>query len=89
VEPALARRAPLFGPHTENGREVAELLLAAGGARRVADGRELAAAVVERLRDPAAAAASGERAAAALAPHRGATERSLALLWRVRAAGAR
>jgi 3-deoxy-D-manno-octulosonic-acid transferase len=84
VEPALARRAPLFGPHTENGREVAELLLAAGGARRVADSRELAEAALELLRDPAAAALRGERAAAALAPHRGATERSLALLERVR-----
>jgi len=87
VEPALARRAPLFGPHTENGREVAELLLAAGGARRVADARELSGAILELLRDPAAAAASGERAAAALAPHRGATERSLALLGRVRSGG--
>jgi 3-deoxy-D-manno-octulosonic-acid transferase len=86
VEPALARRAPLFGPHTENSREVAELLLATGGARRVADARELAAAVLEGLRDPAAAAARGERAAAALAPHRGATERSVALLARVLAA---
>lgn len=85
VEPAQARCAPLFGPHTENNREIAEWLLAAGGARRVADARELAAAAAESLRDPALAAARGERAAAALAPHRGAAERSLALIERVRA----
>jgi 3-deoxy-D-manno-octulosonic-acid transferase len=86
VEPAQAGRAPLFGPHTENTRDAADLLLAAGGARRVADAAGLAAAVVEALRDPAAEAERGARARAALAPHRGATERSVALLERVLAA---
>jgi 3-deoxy-D-manno-octulosonic-acid transferase len=86
VEPALAGRAPVFGPDTANTRDVAELLLAAGGARRVADAAALAGCVLEALRDPSAEAARGKRAAAALAPHRGATERSVALLERVRAA---
>jgi len=86
VEPALVGRAPVFGPDTANGRDVAELLLAAGAARRIADAGELARCVVEALRDPAAQAAAGRRAAAALAPHRGATERSVSLLERVRAA---
>lgn len=86
VEPALAGRAPLFGPHTENTRDAADLLLAAGGARRVADARGLAAALVDALRDPAGEAARGARAREALAPHRGATDRSLALLERLRAA---
>ncbi|HVH04880.1 MAG TPA: glycosyltransferase N-terminal domain-containing protein [Myxococcota bacterium] len=86
VEPAQAGRAPLFGPSTENTRDAADLLLARGGARRVADAAELAAAVVEALRDPAAAAARGERARDALAPHRGATARTIALLERVLAA---
>jgi hypothetical protein len=72
-------------------RDVTALLLAADAAVPVADARALAAAVVAALRDPAAAAARGVRAAAALLPHRGATERTLALLERVRAgvAGAR
>ena len=86
MEPAQAGRAPLFGPSTENTRDAADLLLARGGARRVADAAELAAAVVEALRDPAAAAARGERARDALAPHRGATARTTALLERVLAA---
>ena len=85
IEPAQAGRAPLFGPHTANVRDVAALLLAADAAVRVPDAAGLAAAVVAALRDPAAAAARGGRAAAALAPHRGATERTLALLARLRA----
>jgi 3-deoxy-D-manno-octulosonic-acid transferase len=85
VEPAFAGRAPVFGPYTANARDVAELLLAAGGARRVADAAELARCALEALRAPAEEAARGARAAAALAPHRGATRRSVALLDRVRA----
>lgn len=92
VEPAQAGRAPILGPHTENARDAAALLLAAGGAVRVRDADALAAAVAEALRDPAREAERGARAEAALAPHRGATERTLALLARVRSgapAGAR
>jgi 3-deoxy-D-manno-octulosonic-acid transferase len=86
VEPAVAGVAPVFGPHTANVREVAELLLRAGAAERVAGPEALATAVAAALRDPAAARARGARAAAALAPHRGAAERSVALLERVLAA---
>ena len=87
LEPAQAGRAPLFGPHIENTRDAAELLLAAGGARAGRRrGRRSRAAVVGALRDPAAEAERGARARAALAPHRGATERSVALLERVLAA---
>jgi 3-deoxy-D-manno-octulosonic-acid transferase len=88
VEPAQAGRAPLLGPHTENAREAAALLLEADGAVRVEGGDALAAAVVQALRDPARESARGARAAAALAPHRGATERTLALLARLRAGAA-
>jgi hypothetical protein len=72
-------------------RDVAALLLAADAAVAVADPAALAVAVIAALRDPAAAAARGARSAAALVPHHGATERTLALLERVRAgaAGAR
>jgi 3-deoxy-D-manno-octulosonic-acid transferase len=64
IEPAQAGRAPIVGPHTENVRDVAALLLGADAAVRVGDAAGLAAA---------------------LAPHRGATERTLALLARLRA----
>jgi 3-deoxy-D-manno-octulosonic-acid transferase len=91
IEPARAGRAPILGPHTANVRDVAALLLGADAAVAVADPPALAVAVIAALRDPAAAAARGARSAAALVPHHGATERTLALLERVRAgaAGAR
>lgn len=85
IEPAQAGRAPIVGPHTENVRDVVGLLLGADGAVRVDGAAGLAAAVVAALRDPAREAARGARAAAALAPHRGASERTLALLDRLRA----
>jgi 3-deoxy-D-manno-octulosonic-acid transferase len=70
----------LFGPHTHHVRDAAALLLASGGARRVADATELAAAVLEWLGDPARAKSAGEAARRAIEPHRGATERCLRLV---------
>src|SRR4029453_17851886 len=52
VEPARAGVAPLFGPHVANAREVAELLLGADAAERVADAAGLGAAVAAALRAP-------------------------------------
>jgi 3-deoxy-D-manno-octulosonic-acid transferase len=83
LEPALAGCAVLFGPELANVRESAALLLEADAAQRVADAPALAAAVVEALREPARAAERGARGRAALAAHRGATERSVALIERV------
>lgn len=83
VEPALVSRPALFGPHTHKVRDAAALLLASGGARRVSDETELAAAVIEWLRNPAAAKDAGEAARRALEPHRGATQRCLALVERL------
>jgi 3-deoxy-D-manno-octulosonic-acid transferase len=80
VEPALVARPVLFGPHTYHVRDAAALLLASGGARRVADGTELAAGVLEWLGDPARAKTAGEAARRAIEPHRGATERCLRLV---------
>ena len=55
------RASVLFGPHTANFRETVEQLLARGGARRVADPRDLTAALKDDLDDPEAAAAGGRR----------------------------
>ncbi len=88
AEPARAGCAVLFGPHTENTRESAELLLAADAARRVADAEELAQAVVAALGDPEGWRERGARAARSLADHAGATRRSVALLRRARERGA-
>lgn len=83
VEPALVARPVVFGPHTHQVRDAAALLLASGGGRRVADATELAAAVIEWLRHPAAAKDAGDAARRAIEPHRGATGRCLRLVERM------
>jgi 3-deoxy-D-manno-octulosonic-acid transferase len=72
--------ATLFGPHMDNFEELAASLLRAGGARRVADGAELAAAVALLLQDPAARAEMASRARAAAASEAGALDATLAAL---------
>jgi 3-deoxy-D-manno-octulosonic-acid transferase len=90
LEPAYAGRAVLFGPHVAAVREAAAMLRACGGGREVADALALASGVGEWLRDPAQADACGTAARRELDRHRGATERSRALVERVLAgAGAR
>jgi 3-deoxy-D-manno-octulosonic-acid transferase len=80
LEPAALGRPVLTGPHTFNAPEVAQCLLEAGGARMVRDAGELCAALAAWLGDAGAARQAGDRAAAAVAAHRGAAERSVALL---------
>jgi 3-deoxy-D-manno-octulosonic-acid transferase len=86
LEPAQHGRLVLHGPHVENTREAAELLGSSGGAERVLDAADLARAVVGALRDPARARERGAAARAAIERNRGALERTLALLDRVRGA---
>ncbi len=80
LEPVLAGRPVLFGPHTRSQRESAAQLLGCGAGQRVADALELARAVAALLRDPVEASRRGEAGARELAHHRGATQRTLALL---------
>lgn len=80
LEPAQRRRAILFGSHTENFRESAELLHRAGGAVVVADAGELTREVARLLGDPGLRARMGEAAFAAVASRQGALGRTLALL---------
>jgi 3-deoxy-D-manno-octulosonic-acid transferase len=80
LEPVFAGRPVFFGPHTENAREAARLLLEAGAATRVADAAELARGTLADLADPAAAAARGEAGSRALAVHRGAAARAAELV---------
>jgi 3-deoxy-D-manno-octulosonic-acid transferase len=80
LEAARLGCAVLFGPHMDNFDELAASLLRAGGARRVADAAELAAAVALLLRDPAARAEMASRARAAAASEAGALDATLAAL---------
>ena len=82
LEPALRSRPVLFGPHTENFRESAGLLLDAGGARVVADADALESAVAALLDDPAAARAMGERAHAAVLTRQGGVQATIELIER-------
>ena len=84
LEPVQVGRAVLFGPYTQNAREAAERVLESGAGVRVGDAHELAGASLSALQHPDAWRARGEAGRRALAAHRGATVRSLALIERVR-----
>lgn len=80
MEPSGLARPVVFGPHTENFRDVNDELLAHDAARRVADGAELEATLRELILDPATARALGTRAREVVDRHRGATRRTLEAL---------
>ena len=70
----------LLGAHTFNFAQAAEQAVAAGAARRVADAHDLLAAADAWLDDDRARGAASAAARAFTAAHRGATERTCALL---------
>jgi 3-deoxy-D-manno-octulosonic-acid transferase len=80
VEPIVAGRAVVFGPHMENFASLARALVAAGGALQVQDEIALTNTLRALLRDPAKRAELVTRACTVLAPHRGATLRTAQLL---------
>jgi 3-deoxy-D-manno-octulosonic-acid transferase len=80
IEPAALGKPVLIGQHTFNFELVTEDALAAGGARRVADGPDLIASAGRLLGDSAARTSMGRNALAFANQHRGATRRTLALL---------
>jgi 3-deoxy-D-manno-octulosonic-acid transferase len=80
LEPARVGCPVVFGPHRENVRESAALLVGAGAAEQVADAFALGRVLAAALADPAEAARRGEAGRRALALHQGAVERSVALI---------
>jgi len=80
LEPILEGQPVLFGPHTENAREAADLALRTGAGRRVADTADLVRTAIEALRDPTSWSARAEAGRQALEPHRGTAERSAKLI---------
>jgi 3-deoxy-D-manno-octulosonic-acid transferase len=79
LEPAAARLPVAFGPRHGNARAAAELI-AAGGAVEVADSTALAAALGLWLRDAPALDYAAGRAYGYIDAHRGAADRTAAIL---------
>ncbi|MBI4589029.1 MAG: 3-deoxy-D-manno-octulosonic acid transferase [Candidatus Rokubacteria bacterium] len=82
LEPALRRKPVVFGPHTTNFRESAELLLAAGGALIVQNSGEMERALDRILADPGLRTTMGEAALEAVAGRQGAVGETLELIER-------
>jgi 3-deoxy-D-manno-octulosonic-acid transferase len=80
LEPAALGVPVITGPHTQNGPEIARLLIEAGGALEVVDGAALAAAAARLLADPALRERMGESARLCVEAHRGSLTRLLALI---------
>lgn len=80
LEPAALGLPVLTGPHVFNGEEIARLLLAGGAARTVRSAAELAAAVIDLLKDPGERRRMGALGREAVGRNRGALERVLALI---------
>lgn len=84
LEPVAAGRAVLFGPHTENCADVADLVLRAGVGFRVRDSEELAREFLRLARQPALRERIAVQGRALLEQQQGAAERcaeaALALL---------
>jgi 3-deoxy-D-manno-octulosonic-acid transferase len=80
LEPAALGVPVITGPHTQNGPEIARLLIEAGGALEVADAGALAAAAARLLADPVLRGRMGESARRCVEAHRGSLARLLALI---------
>jgi 3-deoxy-D-manno-octulosonic-acid transferase len=82
LEPASLGLPVLFGPHMENFREIASLLLAAGAGVQVGSGEELATIVPALCADAAGRLAMGERGRRLVEENSGATERHIEVIAR-------
>jgi 3-deoxy-D-manno-octulosonic-acid transferase len=82
LEPAAVGVATLFGPNMFNFEEISHLMLKAGAARRVDDAGQLAAAVIDWLRDAPKRNAAGDQGRAVVEANRGALEAVLGMVDR-------
>src|SRR5262245_65803738 len=80
LEPALLRKPVLYGPHTTNFRESAELLLEAGGALLVDLPTRLEERVAELLADPARRSRMGGAGAQAGGGRQGGAKQTIELV---------
>ena len=80
LEPAALALPSITGPYNYNSPGIAEILVAAGATREVADGRDLAAAVRGWLAAPQDRERAGSRGLWVLQDNRGAVERLVQML---------
>ena len=80
IEPAAFASAVLFGPNTQNFRQVVELLLSEQAARVVRTPEELTSTIRELLEDPARSRQLGETAQRLVLQQQGATVRTVDLI---------
>jgi 3-deoxy-D-manno-octulosonic-acid transferase len=84
VEPILADRPVIFGPHMQNFASLARALVREDAAIQVRDAEALTAAAAMLLRDDQQRARLVRNAERVLAPHRGATKRTAELLMNLK-----
>ncbi|HEX8680519.1 MAG TPA: 3-deoxy-D-manno-octulosonic acid transferase [Chthoniobacterales bacterium] len=84
VEPILAGRPVVFGPHMENFASLARSLVERAAAIQIQDAGELVSAMAELLRNAERRAVLVQNAREVLAAHRGATQRTAELLLSLR-----
>ncbi|EMI15444.1 protein containing Three-deoxy-D-manno-octulosonic-acid transferase [Rhodopirellula maiorica SM1] len=82
LEPGAYGSAVSFGPDTKNFKEIANQLIEAGGAVRVADAEQLHQFVERCLTDIPSADALGRAARRVISEHQGATQRTIDALQR-------
>jgi 3-deoxy-D-manno-octulosonic-acid transferase len=75
LEPAAAGCAVCFGPYMENSLSASRQLLESGGAKQVADGRQLGDLIIELSQNRQAAYSMGEKARQTVLKHAGVSRR--------------
>jgi 3-deoxy-D-manno-octulosonic-acid transferase len=85
VEPILAGKPVLFGPHMENFATLTKTLVSNNAAMQVKDSDTLERAIAELLRDSEARQRLVQNAHAVLSEHQGATTRAAALIHEFKA----
>src|SRR5262249_31163883 len=83
VEPLLAGKPVVFGPHMENFATLAKTLVSNAGAIQVGDADSLERAIANLLRDSEARQRLVHNGHAALSEHKGATARTAALVHKL------
>jgi 3-deoxy-D-manno-octulosonic-acid transferase len=86
VEPIMAGKPVVFGPHMENFATLAKTLVSQKGAIQVRDADSLELTIAELLRDSEARQRLVQRAREVLSSHQGATARAAALIHELNSA---